>query len=318
MGIDVNGVRLVIVDLDNTLYDWLTYFGPAMRGLCSRLSELSGCPTQVLYQEFRDVFSRHGSVEYSFALQELPSLRRLHPNLSGPEIVNRYRGAIDIYQSRRRKYLQLYEGVARGLHELRSLGVTIFALSDAQRFHVVNRLKQLRVVDLLNGICCVADHEQDPDEVNKIRRFPAERYDTKLERELILPAGLRKPDKRVLDWLLEQLDVSPAEAVYVGDSLIKDIPMAKAAGVYDCWAIYGTHYSVVDMATLVRVTDWPPAAVAAAIDATPDGVGIRPSYIAHSFADVVKLVTKPRVEWAPRIEPSFIPRKQLPLFELAS
>jgi len=318
MGINVNRVRLVIVDLDNTLYDWLTYFGPAMRGLCTRLAELSGCPTEVLYQEFRDVFSRHGSVEYSFALQELPSLNKLHPNLSRSEIVNRYRGAIDIYQSRRRKYLQLYEGVAEGLQELRSLGITVFALSDAQRFHVVNRLKQLRIADLLDGICCVADHEHDPDEVKEIRRFAAERYEAKLERELILPEGLRKPDRRVLDWLLEQLDMNPTEALYVGDSLIKDIPMAKAAGVYDCWAIYGTHYSIVDMATLVRVTNWPPAAVAAAIDATPDGVGIRPSHIAYSFADVVNLVTTPEAEWAPRIGPPSMPRTQIPLFELAS
>lgn len=318
MGVNVNSVRLIIVDLDNTLYDWLTFFAPAIRGLCTRLSELSGCPMQVLYKEFREVFSFHGSVEYSFALQELPSLRKLHPHLSRSEIANRYRGAIEVYQSRRRKYLQLYEGVTQGLHELRSLGIAVFALSDAQRFHVVNRLRQLRVVDLLNGICCVADHDQDPEEVKEIRRFGPERYDAKFERELILPAGFRKPDKRVLEWLLGQLDVSSVEAVYVGDSLIKDIPMAKAAGVYDCWAVYGTRYSIVDMATLVRVTNWPPAAVTAAIDATPDGVGIRPSFSAYSFTDVVKLVTKPRAEWAPRIEPYSMPTKQLPLFELAS
>jgi hypothetical protein len=88
-------------------------------------------------------------------------------------------------------------------------------------------------------------------------------------------------------------------------------------GVYDCWAAYGTQYSVVDMASLVRVTHWSPAAVASAVDATPDSIGIQPSYTAYSFEDVVKLVTKPRSEWAPRIAASFMP-KQIPLFEIAS
>jgi len=304
-------VGVVLLDLDNTLYDWLGFFGPAMRGLCTRLGELSGVSASILYDDFKTVFSAHGSVEYTFALQELPSLRRLHPESSGPEIVHQYFGAVELYQSRRRRYLRLYGGVRSGIQAIRSLGIRVVAVSDAHRFHVVNRLKQLRIIDELDAVCCVPDLPGiDAAEISAIRRFPSERYSTTAAWELPLPAGIRKPDPHLLRWLLSELEVAPELTLYVGDSLLKDIPMAQQADVYDCWAAYGTHYSPLDMATLVRVTNWPPKAVEAALNATPEKLGIHPNSTALCFADVLDLVTTPREKW-PRGAHSSTPHTQL-------
>lgn len=43
--------------------------------------------------------------------------------------------------------------------------------------------------------------------------------------------GLRKPDKRVFNFLLEQMDVFPENALMIGNSLIDDIQGAKKAGM---------------------------------------------------------------------------------------
>lgn len=318
MGSVVEHATVLLIDLDNTLYDWLGFFGPAIRGLCSRLSELSGCSVKELYDDFRLVFSRHGTVEYSFALQELPCLLKLHPDLKRAEIVKKYFSAIEVYQSRRRQFLKIYRDVPQGLQTLRDAGIKVIAVSDAHRFHIANRLKQLRINNLLDGVCYVADREEvDLEEVGEIRRFSPEQYRVEVNQEFILPEGLRKPSPIVLDWLLERIAVHREEVVYAGDSLLKDIPMAKEAGVYDCWTAYGAEYSPVDMATLIRLTNWPPTIVSSVLNCTPENVGIIPSYTARSFFDVVKLVLTPITERPIPKKRYHIPQ-QLPLFELSA
>lgn len=310
--------KVLLLDVDNTLYNWIGFFGPALRGMCSRLSELSGISVATLYEDFKSVFRKHKTVEYSFALQELRSLNELHPSVRGAELVDTYFDAIRVFQLRRRTHLRTYPGVREGLSELRRSGLRIYAVTDANRFQIVMRLRQLRLDKLLDGVCSVRDHYTvDEGELARIRRDPDREYGKVIGRDLVLPEGLRKPNPEVLGWLLEELNVDPTEVVYVGDSLTKDIRMAQVSAVYDCWAAYGMRFSSVDMHTLIRVTDWPPEAVQAALSATPQSLGIFPSFIALSFADVVALATTshkrrpPRRRWCSA-------NKQLPLFDLGA
>ena len=295
------GARLrrtvVLLDVDNTLYDWLGFFGPAMRGLCVRLSELSGVSVGQLYDDFRTVFAGHGTVEYTFAVQELQCLRARHPASSRVELVHRYRDAIDMYASRRRSYLHAYPRVREGLQLLREAGVRTYAVSDARRFHVSMRLKQLGILPLLSGVCAVADHaEADLDELTRIRRHDEREYDIRSAHDLILPAGLRKPAKDVVEWVMAQVGVNRDDVIYVGDSLIKDVPMAQAAGVTDCWAAYGVMYAGSDVQTLLRITNWTAHEVQRFLLSKPADLGLKPSFVATSFDDVVALATQTRAE----------------------
>jgi len=244
------------------------------------------------------VFATHGSVEYIFALQELPSLKKLHPDCSGPQIVNHYFQAIEVYQSRRRRYLREYRGVSQTVRELQSLGIMIVAISDAHRYQVLSRLRQLRLIDLMDGVCCLDDPAgPSVDELNQIRRFDPSRYDFKVELEFILPTGLRKPSPAVLDWLLAQLGIEHHEAVYVGDSLDKDILMAREAGVLDCWAAYGNVWSPLNMATLFHVTHWPERVVERSFKAKPEEFDIQPSCVLDSFGDLIGVVTERTIHY---------------------
>ena len=318
MGSSIMRPKALLLDVDNTLYDWIGFFGPALRGMCSRLSELSGISVARLYSDFKSVFCEHGTVEYSFALQELRSLRELHPTIRGADLVDRYLDAIRVFQFRRRIHLRTYPGVRDGLSQLRRAGLRIYAVTDANRFQIIMRLRQLRLDKLMDGVCSVQDHQMvDEQELARIRRDPNREYGVAIGQDLILPDGLRKPNPDVLRWLLEELDVGPAEVVYVGDSLAKDIRMAQESDVYDCWAAYGIRFSSVDMHTLVRVTDWPLEAVQAALSATPQSLGIFPSFIARSFKDVVEVATTSPMH-RPSRERWRGASTQLPLFDLGA
>src|SRR4051794_27329890 len=72
-----NRTRLVLVDLDNTLYDWVRFFVPSMLAMAREICrELSVDEASVL-RELRAVYARHGSVEYAFCVQALPSVAPL-------------------------------------------------------------------------------------------------------------------------------------------------------------------------------------------------------------------------------------------------
>ena len=290
MGNWITHRKALLLDLDNTLYDWVSYFGPALRGMCRALSEMSGLSSNVLFDELKTVFKRHGTVEYSFAIQELPSLRAKHPEDTQADLVDRYRPVIEVFQQRRRSYLRTYPGVRNGIELLHEAGYHVFGVTDSLQFQVENRLRQLRLDRLLDGLCCVPNHQvPGPETIASIRRKSADNYGSDLRSVITLPEGLRKPAPGVLDFVVSSLKVNYDSCIYVGDSLAKDVAMAQLAGVYDCWAEYGTRVSPLDLATLVRVTDWPPRAVKAALQPSPEKLRIYPSYAAWSFDKVVSL-----------------------------
>ena len=316
MGAWLEQRKVLLLDLDNTLYDWVAFFAPALRGMCRILSEATGLSSESLFHEFKMVFARHGTVEYSFALQELPSVVAMHPGESSARIVERYRGAIEVFQHRRRTYLRPYPGVRSGIELLHEGGYEVFGVTDSRRFQAENRLRQLRLDRLLDGLCCVADHEvPDAETVAAIRRKDEAHYRSALRHVITLPDGLRKPAPGVLDFVLSALGAEYGACVYVGDSLAKDISMAQRAGVYDCWAEYGVRVSSLDFATLVRVTDWPKAAVRSALNPSPQRLRIFPSFIATSFDAVVSLALTPPNERPKQRWPNKGPR-QLSLLEV--
>jgi phosphoglycolate phosphatase len=71
--------RLILVDLDNTLYDWVAFFVPSMPAMLSELCDMLDARMEDLLSELRSVYERHGLVEYAFSIQALPSVGALPP-----------------------------------------------------------------------------------------------------------------------------------------------------------------------------------------------------------------------------------------------
>lgn len=80
----------------------------------------------------------------------------------------------------------------------------------------------------------------------------------------MVPGGFKKPDPVLLESIMVRERVRPADAVYVGDSLSRDVAMAQRASVLDAYAEYG-RAGVGDAAEfLLAVTHWNDEELAAA------------------------------------------------------
>lgn len=63
-------LKLLVCDLDNTLYDWVAYFVPSFYAMAAKVVELLGCDREKLLDDFREVHQRHHDSEQPFALLE--------------------------------------------------------------------------------------------------------------------------------------------------------------------------------------------------------------------------------------------------------
>lgn len=255
-------VTVVVTDIDNTLYDWVAMWAPAFGGMLARLAADSGVPREALEREFHALHQRHGTTEYAFAIQELPSLVALHP---GEDLVARYAAAIDEYRMARRRTLRLYPGVAEALAAIRATGCLVVGYTESRAYYANYRIRALGLDGLLDYVYSPPDHAL-PGGVRPeaIRRYPAAHYRLARTVHRHVAEGAWKPDAAVLRAILAALGADPARAVYVGDSLVKDVAMARAAGVSDVFARYGDVPDRAGYELLRRVTHWPRAMVAAA------------------------------------------------------
>src|SRR5215212_6370741 len=69
-------ITTVILDLDNTLFDWVEIWYKSFSAMLEQLVQRSGIEQEKLLSDFKAVFTRHGTSEYAFAIEELESYER--------------------------------------------------------------------------------------------------------------------------------------------------------------------------------------------------------------------------------------------------
>jgi phosphoglycolate phosphatase-like HAD superfamily hydrolase len=253
-------VTVLVTDMDNTLFDWLEMWLAAFGAMLDRLTADSGVDRARLEQEFYTLHQRHGTTEYAFAIQELPSLRARHPPEELPE---RYASAIEAYRAMRRRTLALYPGVLETLHAVRAAGTLVVAYTESRAYYASYRVRTLGLDEALDYLYSPPDHALPEGVIPaQIRRYPPEHYRLHHAVHRHVREGVWKPDAAVLQGILREIGAEPGEAAYVGDSLIKDVTMARTAGVVDVFARYGDVRSRSGYPLLRRVTHWPPAMLA--------------------------------------------------------
>lgn len=230
-------VSLLITDLDNTLFDWFNLWYYPFNAMLTKLSEKSGISRSTLMPEIRQIHQRHGTSEYAFLIEELPSLRRAYPEVN---LVEHFSDAINSYRLERHKHMRLYPGVMRTLQAVREQGCIIVGYTESLAFYTNYRLRKLCLDGVLDYLYSPADHDLPAGLTQEqIRLYPAESYRLRKTVHRHTPPGELKPNPDVLLDIIQQLDRNPSDSVYVGDSLFKDVAMAQDAGVTDVYAEYG-------------------------------------------------------------------------------
>ena len=280
--------RLLVTDLDNTLWDWFDVWHESFSAMLERLIELSGVPAEELEAEIREVHQRRGTTEYSYLLNELPSLRAA--TKSDREPLEVYDDAIHILNKVRFSHTQLYPGVAATLRSIREQGVPIVAYSESLAYWTEWRIRRTGLDGVIDVLYTSPDHDFPSGvSANKIRRRPATEYGLRETKHRHVHQGLSKPNSAVLTGILEEFDTEPDDAVYIGDSLMKDVAMAQSVGVIDVHASYGVAQQRSGYGLLRRVSHWTDADIERE-RRLQSGCTIIPSYeLKSSFVELLDL-----------------------------
>ncbi len=238
-------IRLVVTDMDNTLYSWVDYIVPAVEAMVTAVQLATGFQRIKVVQSLKAVYTKYESNEYPFALQESTLFEEFPEFGSFDKMV--IEPARMAFSAARKKYLKPYKGVIDTLTTLKAMKLPVVALTDAPKNPAEQRVKKLGFDQLLTAIYTMPGFTfpSGPDgsalvapdilqkEVKGAYRASCPVIELPREHEKPHPGGLRK--------ILITYGVQPNEVVVVGDSVKKDIGVARELGCVDCWAEYGTY-----------------------------------------------------------------------------
>lgn len=277
----------LITDLDNTLFDWFDIWSATFIPMLNKTVDITGLSRDKLIDEIRVVHQEHGTAEYAFVLQELPSLLKMYKT---PEkIMNELDGAIHAARSNRIEHLKLYKGVYDSLAELKSKKIKIIAYTESKQWYTQYRLKRM-------GLDYFIDHVYSPEDhaIKAIRENERVKFDFEHVKFYHTPSGELKPNPSLLLRIIEEQNLTKDECVYVGDSEIKDIDMAVNAGVTSVFAKYGTgHFNderLKDYDLLRRVTHWTDEMVEAEKQLKDNASNHRADYEINNFSELLDII----------------------------
>jgi FMN phosphatase YigB (HAD superfamily) len=275
--------RLLITDLDNTLYDWVTFYAHAFSAMVDALVPLVGASREELLDDFREVHRRVGSSEHPWAALELACVRARWPDASSAAIKEKLDPALHAFNSARKKHLHLYDTVEATLAALADRGVLLVGHTEAIEVNAASRLNRLGILDRFRHLY-VLEHVLSPHPlgIEPTFRAPPGKITTVPKRE-------RKPNPTLLQDICSRESVAPRDAVYVGDSLVRDVSMAREAGVTAVWARYGTRYEPRFWHTVVRVTHWTDEEVAREAELRREHGLTKPDVTINEFAELLNL-----------------------------
>jgi len=92
----------------NTLFDWVELWLACFSSMLDSIAEFSGIEKAKLLPEIATIQQKHGTSEYSFLIDEIPSLQRV---LKGQPSTEIFAKSIQIYRSKRREHLRLYDRI---------------------------------------------------------------------------------------------------------------------------------------------------------------------------------------------------------------
>lgn len=150
-----------------------------------------------------DFFLRH-----DFRFEDHANIADYMQNL-GIDDKEKYDECCNAYERAKLGSLQPYYGIRACLGRLRSRGLKLAVVTDATRENADARLKKTGLARYFDLVIALED------------------------------TGKRKPSPDPLRLALERLGVMPEEAIFVGDSLARDVAAGKALGVATAYAAYG-------------------------------------------------------------------------------
>lgn len=293
--------KLIVLDIDNTVFNWVEYYVSCMCALGDQVSLLTGIPRDVLFEESRPVFEREGSIEYPFLIQQLPSVVNYYnhdvPRMLG-EAVDEGRKA---FNTAAEATLKPYPHVIQTLEKVRALypDIPLVALTDAPRYVAMWKLNKLGLLSYFSAVYGLGDPNLPIDEktdeikVDKeilLKHVKRSRFGFE-GRIRVLPDDYEKPGVKGLKTVLMDFEMEShlSDVLWVGDNLRKDVGLGKRLGVHTGWARYGTDVRKEARDILLQFSPMGNVAKNVALDPQSDE-SPRPDFVLESFADIIPAI----------------------------
>ena len=272
-------IKLLVTDLDDTLYSWIGFFIPAFYGMLEELSTILNVPKDILLHEYQRVHQEIGSVEYPFSTLFLPSVKAAYPTKTKEEILSILNPAFHKFNSVRKEKLQLYPGVREVLKKLIEMQISIVGYTDSAEENGFYRLKKLNI-DCYFKHVYVADSQ-----FKRPSNFSLEKTQT-------VPG--KKPNPAILQKICKREGIAINETLYLGDSLTKDTYMAKQAGAVSvlCKYSYDEKMQKELYAKLVAISHWKKSDFEREqmLKKLCQADGIQPDYTIQCFEEILTII----------------------------
>ena len=206
-----------------------------------------------------------------------------------PSILNKYEGkteseikcyleeAFHKFNSVRKQKLRLYDGVKDTLEKLHQNGITIIGYTESSQENGFFRLERLGVAQYFKHVYAFNS-----------------RYESKYPiSEKVKLLNTKKPNKEVLLNICDCENCHKDKAIYVGDSLTKDVYMAGLAGITSV-LINNPKDENNFYQLLVDITSWTDEDFEreAKIKNSFISSNMKPDYIINSFSELLEIFKK--------------------------
>lgn len=278
-------VDTLILDIDNTLFDWFAVWYASFAPLREAVIAETGKTPEEIDASIRRVHQTRRTSEYTFLLEEIDVLEELR---ASGDIRERFKGAVEASRRNRDQSLALYPSVFRSLWDIKQRGTRIVAYTESMAFYSAYRLKRFGLDGVIDVLFSPADHDHPTGvSLDKLRRLPDDFYELQVTQIRHTPPGELKPNPHVLSDIIREVGASLDRTAYVGDSLFKDVAMARDLGVMDIHAKYGESQRKPEYSLLQNVSHWTEEDVERERKITAKGHTVEPSAtLKESFAEI--------------------------------
>jgi FMN phosphatase YigB (HAD superfamily) len=262
---------LLVLDMDNTLYDWRAHFCSVFVPAVAALSDLICESTVALKRQFRTIHKDEGHREWASAIRRLPSVTTWARG--NPKRTAQVDDLVLHFVEVGRSSLQAYCGVEETLTRIAGAGWVVVVFTESPALDATERL---RGMNILNKVDAVYGTSRSNDA-------------TPLDAAVVHLPRFTKPAPEVLRSIVRRHQATPGTAIYVGDSLTRDVPMAQKSGVTGVWARYGAVVEPRHRHIISEVSCW--AAEKVDRELGPQSAGeYRAPFAIESFPEIIQVL----------------------------
>ena len=240
-------IELAIIDLDNTLFDWVGFLTPALDAMVTEAASLLATDCDRVRTQLARIHARYANIEQPFALLDIPDVARRcsgDPVRASAHLASAFAAFDDVRQAS----LRPYPGVVAALEWLKCHGIPIAFYTDSTWLNAVAKLRQCDLLRFGSAIFA---------QPYRASRLPSRHEDFQYDpRLMILESSWRKPDIRTLRRILETFGASASSSLMIGDSISRDIIPAADLGLHTIWARYGTQVDEASADRIWHYTHW--------------------------------------------------------------